>query len=110
MASRTLPKAAMSNAALEQQMVNAANNLGWNDKFSKAIITSSSWTVAKNDLTGAILYRWLPAVCTIKDTDGKCYYQEFSFKQDYAGGGNYSGTIKFNSYGGKKEIGCDKVK
>ena len=110
MASRTLPKAAMSNASLEQQMVAAANNLGWNDKFSKAIITSSSWTVAKNDLTGAILYRWLPAVCTIKGTDGKCYYQEFSFKQEYTGGGNYSNTVKFNSYGGKKEIGCDKVK
>jgi hypothetical protein len=110
MASRTLPKAGMSNAALEQQMVNVANNLGWNDKFSKAIITSSSWNTAKNDLTGAILYRWVGAVCTIKGTDGKCYYQEFSFRQDYSGGGNYSSTVKFNSYGGKKEIGCDKVK
>lgn len=110
MASRTLPKAGMSNAALEQQMVAAANNLGWNDKFSKAVITSSSWTIAKNDLTGAILYRWLHAVCTIKGTDGKCYYQEFSFKQEYTGGGNYSSTVKFNSYGGKREIGCDKIK
>ncbi len=110
MASRTLPKAGMSNAALEQQMVAAANNLGWNDKFSKAVITSLSWTIAKNDLTGAILYRWLPAVCTIKGTDGKCYYQEFSFKQEYTGGGNYSNTVKFNSYGGKREIGCDKIK
>lgn len=110
MASRTLPKAGMSHAALEQQMVAAANNLGWNDKFQKAIITSSAWNVHKNDLTGAILYRWLGAVCTIKGTDGKCYYQEFSFKQEYTGGGNYSSTVKFNSYGGKREIGCDKLK
>ncbi|MCX6320133.1 MAG: hypothetical protein NTW29_22830 [Bacteroidetes bacterium] len=110
MASRQLPKAGMSNAALEQQMVAAANAEGWNDKFSKAIITSSSWVVAKNELTGAILYRWLGAVCTTKSADGKCYYQEFSFKQDYTGGGNYSGPLKFNSYGGKKEIGCDKLK
>jgi hypothetical protein len=110
MASRTLPKAGMSNAALEQQMVTAANNLGWNDKFLKAIITSSSWNIAKNELTGVILYRWLGAVCTTKDNNGKCYYQEFSFKQEYTGGGNYSGTVKFNSYGGKKEIGCDKLK
>lgn len=110
MASRQLPKAAMSNASLEQQMVAAANNLGWNDKFLKAVITSSSWVVAKNELTGAILYRWLGAVCTIKGPDGKCYYQEFSFKQDYTGGGNYSSTVKFNSYGGKREIGCDKLK
>jgi len=110
MASRTLPKAGMVNAALEQQMVAAANNLGWNDKFSKAIITSSSWVISKNDLTGAILYRYLGAVCTIKGTDGKCYYQEFSFRQDYTGGGNYSSTVKYNSYGGKREIGCDKLK
>ncbi len=110
MATRTLPKAGMNNAAIEQQMVTAANNLGWNDKFIKAIITSSSWNISKNDLTGAILYRYLGAVCTIKSPDGKCYYQEFSFRQDYTGGGNYSSTIKFNSYGGKREIGCDKIK
>jgi hypothetical protein len=91
-------------------MVAAANNLGWNDKFSKAIITSSSWVTEKNSLTGVILYRYLGAVCTIKGTDGKCYYQEFTFRQDYTGGGGYSSTVKYNSYGGKREIGCDKLK
>lgn len=110
MASRTLPKAGMSNPGLEQQMLTAANNLGWNDKFLKTIITSSTWVVVKNELTGAILYRYLGAVCTTKSNDGKCYYQEFSFKQDYTGGGNYSSAVKYNSYGGKKEIGCDKIK
>jgi hypothetical protein len=110
MATRTLPKAGMSNPAMEQQMLAAANNLGWNDKFLKIIITSSGWTVHKNELTGAILYRSVGAVGTIKGIDGKCYYQEFGFKQDYTGGGNYSNTIKYNSYGGKKEIGCDKLK
>lgn len=110
MASRTLPKSGMSNPALEQQMLTAANNLGWNDKFLKTIITSSTWVVVKNELTGAILYRYLGAVCTTKSNDGKCYYQEFSFKQDYTGGGNYSSAVKYNSYGGKRELGCDKVK
>ncbi|MFN8251038.1 MAG: hypothetical protein U0V75_04085 [Ferruginibacter sp.] len=110
MASRTLPKAGMSNPALEQQMLAAANGLGWNDKFLKTIITSAAWVTVKNELTGAILYRYLGAVCTTKSNDGKCYYQEFSFKQDYTGGGNYSSAVKFNSYGGKREIGCDKIK
>lgn len=109
MASRTLPKAGMSNAAMEQQMVAAANNLGWKNKFLKAIITSSSWAIKKNELTGAILYRYVNAVCTTKEYDGKCYYQEFSFRQDYTGGG-YSSTIKYNSYGSKRELGCDKIK
>lgn len=110
MASRQLPKAGMSNAALEQQMVAAANNLGWKDKFLKAVITSSSWSISKNELTGAILYRYVGAVCTLKDYDGKCYYQEFTFRQDYTGGGGYSSTVKYNSYGGKREVGCDKLK
>lgn len=110
MASRTLPKAGMSNAALEQQMLAAANGLGWKDKFLKTVITSSSWAISKNELTGAILYRYVNAVCTLKDYEGKCYYQEFSFRQDYTGGGNYSGTVKYNSYGSKREIGCDKIK
>lgn len=110
MAGRKLPKAGMSNAGIEQQMVTAINNEGWNDKFQKAIITSSSWTIEKNSITGAILYRYLAAVCTTKSSDGKCYYQEFTFRQDYAGNGNYDSKIKFNSYGGKKEIGCDKLK
>jgi hypothetical protein len=110
MATRTLPKAGMSNPALEAQMLTAANNLGWNDKFLKTIITSSSWAVAKNELTGVILYRYVGAVCTIKGTDGKCYYQEFTFRQDYTGGGNYSSAVKYNSYGSKREIGCDKIK
>lgn len=110
MASRQLPKAGMSNPGLEQQMVAAANNLGWNDKFQKAIITSSAWNIEKNSITGVILYRYLAAVCTTKSSDGKCYTQEFSFRQDYSGNGNYESKIKYNSYGGKKEIGCDKLK
>ena len=110
MASRQLPKAGMSNPGIEQQMVAAANNLGWNDKFQKAIITSTSWNIEKNSITGVILYRYLAAVCTTKSSDGKCYTQEFSFRQDYSGNGNYESKIKYNSYGGKREIGCDKLK
>ena len=110
MASRTLPKAGMNNPAFEQQMLAEANKLGWNDKFLKIIITSSSWTIHKNELTGAILYRSVGAVGTVKGNDGKCYYQEFGFKQDYTGGGNFSSSIRYNSYGSKREIGCDKIK
>jgi hypothetical protein len=110
MATRQLPKAGMNNPSLAKQCVDAANGLGWNDKFLNCIITSSAWNIEKNSLTGVILYRYVGAVCTIKGTDGKCYYQEFTFRQDYAGGGGYSSTVKYNSYGGKREIGCDKLK
>ncbi len=111
MASRQLPKAGMSNPALEKQMLSVMEKLpGWNEKFNKAIITSSAWSVKKNELTGAILYRFISVVGTCKNADGTCFTQEFTFRQDYVGGGNYEGTAKYNSYGGKREIGCDKVK
>ncbi|MBL7723721.1 MAG: hypothetical protein JNK27_06215 [Chitinophagaceae bacterium] len=109
MASRTLPKAGMKNTAMEQQMVAALNKLGWKEHFTKVIINSPDWTIKKNEL-GVILYRIVSAVGIFKDHDGKCMYQEFTFRQDYTGGGNYSSTIKYNSYGGKREIGCDKLK
>jgi hypothetical protein len=105
-----LPKAGMSNPAFEQKMLSVANGLGWNDKFTKIIITYKEWSISKNELTGAILYRSLGAVAITKDTQGKCYYQEFTFRQDYSGGGNYESGIKYNGYGGKVELGCDKIK
>lgn len=111
MASRQLPKAGMSNPALENQMLATMQKLpGWNEKFNKAIITSSNWTIKKNELTGVILYRYISVVGTCKNADGTCFTQEFTFRQDYTGGGNYEGIPKYNSYGGKREIGCDKVK
>lgn len=110
LASVQLPKAGMSNPSLEQQMLAVANGLGWKDKYTKTIIRSSEWHISKNELTGAIIYRGLSAVCITKDDEGRCYYQEFSFTQDYVGGGNYSSKLKFGGYGGKKELTCDKVK
>lgn len=111
MGSRQLPKAGMNNPALEKQMLATMEKLpGWSEKFTQAVITSSAWAIKKNEITGAILYRYVGVIGTCKDADGKCYYQEFTFRQDYAGGGNYESTAKYNSYGGKIEIGCDKIK
>ncbi len=110
MATRKLPKAGMSNPAMEQQMLTVLNKLGWEQQFKKVVITSSEWTVVKNELTGAILYRYLGAVGAGPDPDGKCYYQECTFKQDYTGAGKFESAIRFNSYGGKRELGCDKIK
>ncbi len=104
-----MPRAGMSNPALESQMVAVANKLGWADHFSKALITSENWTTVKNSLTGAILYRDIAGVCTTKSADGKCYYQEFTFRQEYTGNG-FSNALTYGSYGGKQELGCDKIK
>lgn len=110
LASVQLPKAGMNNPALEQQMLSVANGLGWKEKYTRTIIKSSEWHISKNQLTGAIIYRGLAAVCITRDEEGRCYYQEFTFTQDYTGGGSYSSKLKFGGYGGKKELTCDKIK
>lgn len=111
MAGRKLPKAGMNNPALENQMLATMQKLpGWNEKFTKAVITSSSWNIKKNELTGAILYRYIGVIGVCNDSQGKCYTQEFTFRQDYSGAGNYESAAKYNSYGGKREINCDKAK
>jgi len=111
MAGRKLPKAGMNNPALENQLLATMQKLpGWNEKFTKAVITSSGWNIKKNELTGAILYRYIGVIGVCNDSQGKCYTQEFTFRQDYTGGGNYESTAKYNSYGGKREINCDKAK
>jgi hypothetical protein len=70
---------------------------------------SINWTIMKNSLTGAILYRYIAGVCTSKSNQGVCSYQEFTFKQDYTGNG-FSSVLQYGGYGGKTELGCDKIK
>lgn len=111
MDSRQLPKAGMNNPAMEKELLAIMQKLpGWSDHFNKAIITSSSWSVTKNELTGLILYRYISVTGTCTDAAGTCFTQEFTFRQDYSGGGNFESKLKYNSYGGKREIGCDKIK
>lgn len=111
MDSRQLPKAGMNNPGMERELLAIMQKLpGWSEHFNKAIITSSGWTITKNELTGLILYRYISVTGTCTNADGTCFTQEFTFRQDYSGGGNYESKLKYNSYGGKREIGCDKIK
>ena len=100
----------MSNAGLESQMLTVANKLGWAEHFTKAIIISQNWTIEKNSLTGAILRRYISGICTSTSAAGVCSYQDFSFNQEYTGAGNYSSSLTYGGYGGKHELGCDKIK
>ena len=105
-----LPQAGMNNPGLESQMLTVANKLGWAEHFTKAIITSQNWTIEKNSLTGVILRRYIVGICTSTSAAGVCSYQDFTFNQEYTGGGNYSSSLSYGSYGGKHELGCDKIK
>lgn len=104
-----LPKAGMSNASIENAMLKIMKDKESVQDYKKAIITSSGWTVEKNEL-GIILNKYISAALTSKNEDGKCYFQNFTFKYDYIGGGNYSTTLTLGSVGNRVEIECDKIK
>ena len=104
-----LPKAGMSNASMEKAMIKIMQDKASVQDYKKAIITSSGWTIEKNEL-GIILNKYVSATLASKNEDGKCYIQSFTFKYDYIGGGNYTNTLTLGSVGNKVEIECDKIK
>lgn len=104
-----LPKPGMSNASMEKAMIKIMQNKASVQDYKKAIITSSGWTIEKNEL-GIILNKYVSATLASKNEDGKCYIQSFTFKYDYIGGGNYTSTLTLGSVGNKVEIECDKIK
>lgn len=103
-----LPKAKMKNPALEGKMLSIMKEKSTVQEYKKAVITAEQWFVQKNEL-GVILHRYVPAVITSKNSDGKCYYQEFTFKQDYTGAGNYSQSLQLDGVGARVEMPCEKL-
>lgn len=101
-----LPKAKMRNASYERKIVSVYNAMGWDEKFKKAIITSSSWGYGKN-YRGIIIYRYLNVVVT-SNKDGKCQYQEFKVKQEKTGNGY--GSFQHLSVGSRTYISCNKIR
>jgi hypothetical protein len=105
-----LYKAAMSNPALEKEMVEVmkqkAARDGWKETFSKAKIIDKDWYVAKSEYTGIVLYRTINALVYAKWPDGHCTVQEFNFKQDWNGGA-WSKVLLFNGVGDQTVIDCD---
>lgn len=100
--------AGMRNASLEAQMVRLHKEKGWKEVAKKAIIIDKTWNISKNKYTGLILKRWVDVVI-VSTRDGECIKQVFSFSQDYAGGGNYSGTY-LDGIGSQDTISCKCLK
>lgn len=105
-----LYKAAMTNPALEKEMVEVmkqkAQHDGWKETFSKAKIIDKDWYVAKSEYTGIVLYRTINALVYAKWPDGHCTIQEFNFKQDWNGSA-WSKVLQFNGIGDQTVIDCD---
>jgi hypothetical protein len=107
-----MAKPGSSNATYKSMATkNAQEQLGKGEKLLKTIITSSDWTVQKNDLDipiNKIMYYQI----AFKDADGNCWLGKGFIVKTYEGGGKY-GPAHAN-YAGKSSIhggaiNCDNV-
>lgn len=103
-------KPAMSNPALEKQMVDVmkekASRDGWKETFMKARIMDKDWYTVRNEYTGIITARTINAIVYAKWPDGHCTIQEFGFIQQW-NGNTWSKVLEFNGVGNQTEIDCD---
>lgn len=108
-AAREMPAAAMTDAALEKDFLDAFASQKWDGTALKAVITDKEWNVVKNELTGAIIRRWLGAAVGYKLPDGNCKLRSISIEQVWDG--LAYGTSRFSGQGIEQhDIDCAKVK
>lgn len=93
-----MPKAVVVNAALEAEFKEAFLAEGWGETIIKINIQTREWSVIRNSLTGAILYRTQSAAIVAKQKTGNCIMYDFAIKQQYTGSG-YSSVSSRSSHG-----------
>ena len=114
--SAKMPEAKKVDKDLENKMIQAImNSNDWKTGFIKGksivklVIIDPDWEIRRNQVTGAILHRYIRAAAAIKGPDNKCrVYNLFTFQQDYVGGKFQ--PLKYDGVGDNYEIDCDKIK
>jgi hypothetical protein len=101
-----LPKAKMTDKALEAKIIAAYKNRNYGDTPKEVRITSDRWYIAKHQYTGVPLRRTVN-VTIGKTKNGKCSFDEYSFAQDYDGT-QYQSEVYLlgEGIGTTREISC----
>jgi len=113
-ASAEMPKAAMKDKKLEEDMTAALKaSRTYNDRMKgqilRLVIIDPEWMIRRNELTGVILHRYIRAAAAIRDSGGDCrVWNLITFQQDYVGG-RYQKT-RFDGVGDPVPILCENVK
>lgn len=102
-----LEKPAMSNPALEQQMMKITSEQFPDMTPLRVSIADKTWTIVRHEITGEILFRTLGAEVAVKTASGTCKVFYLGFKQEYNGSGY--GPTEHYSVGGSYEIKCENV-
>jgi hypothetical protein len=111
--SAVMPKAARSDKGLESEMISALkSSQTYKDRIKgevlRVVIIDPDWMIRRNEITGAILHRYIRATIAVKNSDGTCtVWQLVTFQQDYAG--NKYQKTRFDGVGDPYKIPCENV-
>ena len=103
-----LPKAKMNNATLEAKVLKAFKAKGWEETPKEVRIVSPKWNIVRNQYTGIITSRYIDAIVG-SEKNGECFYQEFSFYQDYNGSA-YQSEMYLSGIGSQTKVSCGCMK
>jgi hypothetical protein len=97
-----IPPVAMTNAKLEQEMIQAIKGQGWkNESPIDIVIIESDWRINR-DVFGNILNREINTYAILKDNSGNCRGNDISFQQKY--NGKSYGKTEFYGLGTKSIV------
>ncbi len=106
---KKLPDAKRKDAALENEMIKAIKDRGWqNETPVKVVIVEEDWRIIR-DAWGNILRKEINTNVVLKKNDGTCRLTDISFERPYQGNNKYGSTEVYGI--GLKNIpfDCDAV-
>ncbi len=110
-----MPLAKKTDVALESLMIAAFKGSNdWKTGFVDATevlrisIYDADWYIRRNELTGAILHRYIRAAIAVKTKNGNCAYYPVTFQEDYVSGKFQ--PLKYDGVGDKVMMDCGNVK
>lgn len=110
-----MPVAKKTDATLESHMIAAFKGSNdWKTGFIDATdvlrisIYDADWFIRRNELTGAILHRYIRAAIAVKAKNGNCAYYPVTFQEDYVSGKFQ--PLKYDGVGDKVMLDCGNVK
>jgi hypothetical protein len=109
-----MPPAAMSDPALEREMIAAfEGSRTYQDRIKGEVlrinIIDPEWMIRRHEISGAILHRYIRAAIAVKNSDGSCtLWNLVTFQQDYVS--DAFQKTRFDGVGDPVTIPCENVR
>ena len=108
-----MPKAAMSDPALEKEMIAAfKGSQTYQDRIKGEVlrinIIDPDWMIRRHEISGVILHRYIRAAIAVKNSDDTCtLWNLVTFQQDYVS--DAFQKTRFDGVGDPVKIPCENV-